>query len=374
MLGYAKTGMAKGRNEPIKHGVRWRIRWTENGERKSETYATRSDADLALRRHLVAEEERRRRLRRLVPDEDRTFAELATKWESLKKSKRSLRTDMDALRAHLLPTFGTMSLRTIDSEQCERFKAERARLKPKTLHNLLTLLVSMLRLAVDLGWLDSVPRVRKPKIVLTAASFKYFKSPEEVRRFLAAAREVSELAFMMYAVSIFTGVRLGELFALEWDCVDFDRKLITVSRSYGGPTKNERPRYVPLTDALAPLLRTWRLQAPGRLIFPTASGGMRQKSDVNFRKVFLRVLTLAGFPRGYVTPHSLRHTFASHWMMAGGDLYRLQRILGHSSQNMTLRYSHLSPDAFAGDLDRLDALAPNPGPASKVVTLLHHQR
>ena len=51
---------------------------------------------------------------------------------------------------------------------------------------------------------------------------------------------------------------------------------------------------------------------------------------------------------GFDTPgqltHILRHTFASHYMMAGGDILSLQRILGHSSITMTMRYAHLSPD------------------------------
>ena len=52
--------------------------------------------------------------------------------------------------------------------------------------------------------------------------------------------------------------------------------------------------------------------------------------------------------------HDLRHTFASHWMMSGGDLFKLQRILGHKSIEMTQRYSHLSPDAFVSDHSRVD--------------------
>ncbi len=48
--------------------------------------------------------------------------------------------------------------------------------------------------------------------------------------------------------------------------------------------------------------------------------------------------------------HILRHTFASHFMMAGGDILTLQRILGHGDIKMTMRYSHLSPDHLASAL------------------------
>ena len=63
---------------------------------------------------------------------------------------------------------------------------------------------------------------------------------------------------------------------------------------------------------------------------------------------------------GFQTPgqltHILRHTFASHYMMGGGDILSLQRILGHSSITMTMRYAHLSPDHLESAL-RLSPLA-----------------
>jgi site-specific recombinase XerD len=52
--------------------------------------------------------------------------------------------------------------------------------------------------------------------------------------------------------------------------------------------------------------------------------------------------------------HDLRHTFASHWMMAGGDLYVLKSILGHKSIVMTQRYAHLSPEFKRAAVDRMD--------------------
>lgn len=53
----------------------------------------------------------------------------------------------------------------------------------------------------------------------------------------------------------------------------------------------------------------------------------------------------------------LRHTFASHWVMTGGDLFKLQKILGHATVQMTMRYSHLVPSAFEADYGRLSKLA-----------------
>jgi integrase len=156
-------------------------------------------------------------------------------------------------------------------------------------------------------------------------------------------------------------MRAGELAALEWSDIDLDRRLIAVQRSFEGPTKSDRVRHVPILDPLLPLLRQWRLRHPGRLVFTTMAGTMFAPSARIFQEVLHRVLKAAGLPnvqrngteRPYVRFHDLRHTFASHWVARGGDLFKLQKILGHQSVQMTMRYAHLAPDAFKDDYGRL---------------------
>ena len=119
-------------------------------------------------------------------------------------------------------------------------------------------------------------------------------------------------------------------------------------------------------DALLPVLREWRLKHPGRLVFTNTAGTMFAPSARVFQEVLHRVLRAAKFPRvqrlgrvrPYVRFHDLRHTFASHWVMKGGDLFKLQKILGHQSVQMTMRYAHLAPDAFKDDYARFGAAEP----------------
>jgi site-specific recombinase XerC len=68
-----------------------------------------------------------------------------------------------------------------------------------------------------------------------------------------------------------------------------------------------------------------------------------------------------GKPRRYIVFHDLRHTFASHWVMGGGDVFKLQKILGHKDIKMTMRYAHLAPTAYAADFGRLGSEAPRAG-------------
>ena len=86
-----------------------------------------------------------------------------------------------------------------------------------------------------------------------------------------------------------------------------------------------------------------------------------------FQDVLHRVLKKMGFEeltegpktKRYITFHCLRHTFASHWMMNGGDVFKLQKILGHKSVQMTMRYAHLAPEAFASDYGRFGTAPSN---------------
>jgi integrase len=93
-------------------------------------------------------------------------------------------------------------------------------------------------------------------------------------------------------------------------------------------TKGKKNRTVPLTQALYDEL----LVQKGKAFAPCY-------------KQFYRVIRLAGIelPEGQMT-HVLRHTFASHFMMAGGNIIVLQRILGHSDIRVTMRYAHFAPD------------------------------
>jgi integrase len=267
------------------------------------------------------------------------------------------------IERHLRPSFGRLPLTSLDVSRVDAFVARRAHLSPKTVHNHLTLLISMLRLAVDLGWLRSVPRIKKPKIVLDA-DYRYLRSDQEIADFLRAAQAEDEHVYVMYSMAVYTGLRAGELAGLRWSDIDLKRRLITVRRSYTGATKSGRIRHVPILDPLLPLLRAWRLRHPGSLVFTNRDGRMQGKSARVFQEVLHRVLGRAGFEspvvsgkrRWYITFHGLRHTFASHWMMRGGDLFKLQKILGHSSIEMTMRYAHLAPDAFNADYGRFGSL------------------
>jgi integrase len=354
--------------KPIRHGQNWRIRWLDaDSKRRSEVYRTYKQAQHALHLHEVEAEEIRRGLRKAAA-EPRRFDDLCDLWtETRAKIKKSGDDDKSIIRAHLRPAFGAMWLHEITTEHTDRFWAERAHRERQTIRNQLVLLGTMLRYAKALGWIAHVPKINLPKLgQVRSRKFRWLREPQEIKKLLVAARAEGEIVYALYATAIYTGMRQGELAALRWSDIDFGRRLITVARSFDTSTKNENTWHVPILDPLMPILLRWRQLSVGKIVFPNQRGTLQSPSARIFNEVFHRVLARAEFGladrRGKLRPpftfHDLRHTFASHWVARGGDIFRLQKVLGHSSIELTERYAHLSADAFARDHGRLGGIEP----------------
>jgi len=347
--------------KPRKHGKRWRISYYDAaGTRRWESFATFKAAEKALRQRKV--EEDRRAVGQLAGvDREKTFDDLVERWEVVKAGKRSLRDDQSRIARHLRPAFGGVAVYQITAGLIADFAADlRKKKRPRTdraiststVGKVLGLLRAMLRVAHDEGWIAVVPKVRVPRE--PKRDYQWIRTSAELEAFLEAARvrgaEYPGL-FELYATAAYTGMRQGELAGLRWERVDFANRLITVAASYGEATKTDDIRYVPIFDVLLPVLKGWREQrAHDELVFVNQWGNMLSNGSKAFRVIFHETLAAAGVSR--IRFHDLRHTFASRWMLRGGDLFKLQKILGHKSMAMTLRYAHLAPKAFAGDLGR----------------------
>lgn len=340
--------------KPIKHGNNWRIRpLNHTGERQSFIFSTHTDALSYLKQYDATVERIKLGLESPSPT-PKSFHEAANEYLRLKSSqKKNPKDDKSIITKHLIPFFGKMPLSQVESF-VDEFKLNTKHLSDKTLHNILTLLITILRFSFDKRWLIQEPRIKKPK--LTSAEFSYLKTDEEIKRFLFAAKDYSSRCYYLYAAAIYTGLRAGELAALKWTDIDFTKRLIKVDKSFEDTTKNNKIRYVPILDVLLPYLIEWRKQNPdSQFIFPSTTGTILLPSAYIFQENLQRVLEIANFKplnanySHYITFHDLRHTFASHWMMNGGDIFKLQKILGHSDLKMTQLYAHLEPRVFEND-------------------------
>jgi site-specific recombinase XerD len=140
-----------------------------------------------------------------------------------------------------------------------------------------------------------------------------------------------------------TGLRLSELYGLDWENVNLARRVLTIPRP-----KNGEMRYVPLNGPALTALAA--LQERGDRIGPVmrnAEGGALASPRYWFEPAIRRA-RIRNF-----SWHCLRHTFASRLVMAGVDLRTVQELMGHKSILMTVRYSHLTPKHTLAAVERL---------------------
>lgn len=152
-----------------------------------------------------------------------------------------------------------------------------------------------------------------------------FLTQEEIKRLLSQLGSDQD-ALMVSKVCLATGARWGEAEKLT------AQQVRNGAISFSG-TKSGKNRAVPITHEFETSLQSFAgNRLDGRLFNDCYNG---------FRKAV--TATKLALPDGQLT-HVLRHTFASHFMMNGGNILALQRVLGHASLTMTMRYAHLAPD------------------------------
>jgi integrase len=155
----------------------------------------------------------------------------------------------------------------------------------------------------------------------------------------------------LFAALLYSGMRRGEALGLRWADVDLDRRIITIRRSYAAMTKSGKQRTVPIATPLVDILKAHRIADPwkGELVFPNDSGAMYSPA-AKLEHVLDAALARAGMPR--IRVHDLRHAAASFFLMNGGDVFTLRKILGPSTpQLVSDTYGDLSDSHLAGEAD-----------------------
>ena len=177
-------------------------------------------------------------------------------------------------------------------------------------------------------------------------------SPEEVTQLIDAACNLYHRTLLMTLYS--TAARRAELCRLKVQDIDSQRMMIRIHQGKGG-----RDREVPLSPKLLETLRVYfRWMQPQTFLFPGTVKGVRADVPITPNVVWLacrQAAQRAGITKR-LSPHSLRHSCASHLLEAGADLRTIQVLLGHSRLEHTLIYLHLSPKHLQAIPNPLDAL------------------
>ncbi len=287
-----------------------------------------------------------------------TVGELATYWLDHYARRRlegsSVHRYSGMLSRYLLPEFGGQKVSELCPAQVDTWLnrlATKDGLAAKTANGCLGLLRKMVNDAVHWRFLAHSPIAAVRPLKEDDRDFAFW-TVEEAESFLTHARGSEREVFYAAAIALYTGMRLGEIQALQWDCVDFAARQITVKRTYCQKeervkerTKTKKIRRVPINASLAEVLVDLKNQATTPFVW--SSFDYHHAS-----KILRRVAKAADVKQ--IRFHDLRHSFASNFVMRGGSIYKLQRLLGHTSIQMTERYSHLSPDHLANATELLD--------------------
>ena len=178
-------------------------------------------------------------------------------------------------------------------------------------------------------------------------------SQEEVTRLIDSARNLMHRAMLMTLYG--TGVRRSELCQLKVADIDSKRMVIRVRHGKGG-----RDRDVLLSNKLLETLREyWRWMKPKTYLFPGTVKGWRADVPITTRVVWMAVdeaRKRAGIEKP-VSPHTLRHSFATHMLEAGADLRTIQVLLGHAELADTAVYLHLSRRHLQAVASPIEAIA-----------------
>lgn len=221
------------------------------------------------------------------------------------------------------------------------------RLSRRTVRNHVSGLRTFFRYAMRQGWaeVDPFAGVALPR---TTRSVPLFMTEDQVDRLLAMPQELIDAEALdpvpgwrdrcILEVLYGAGLRVGELVSLRWSMVDLGTG---VARVVG---KGNKERVCPLGRVASACLATWRdrfapATDPADPVFPSSRGGPIRATEV--QRMMKHYLKAAGLPQD-LTPHKLRHSFATHLLNRGADLRLVQELLGHASLSTTQIYTHTS--------------------------------
>jgi site-specific recombinase XerD len=191
-------------------------------------------------------------------------------------------------------------------------------------------------------------------------------SPDEVQRLIAGAKNLYHRTLLLTLYG--AGLRRSEACQLKVRDIDSQRMVLRVEQGKGG-----RDREIPLSPTLLAALREYyRWMRPRTYLFPGTHHGWRADAPIT-SKVIWEAVRLATRKAGIdkrVTPHTLRHTYATHLLEAGADLRTIQLLLGHADLSHTTVYLHLSRrhlHAAPNPLEQLHVATPPVVPRSRLL-------
>lgn len=289
--------------------------------------------------------------------ENRSFADAVSAFQKtkaithLKPSTRASYTEV--LDRLLMPRFKGCDLDAITYTVAAELDADlvRSKLAPSTRRNVLVVLRSVLRSAVDMQLLERMPEL--PKLPKVGRTILRVLSSAQVDELLRVAPPASRLAFSLAA---YAGLRGGEIRGLTWNDVDLDARTLVVRRAIcrgvSAAPKSGHERRVPLAKQLVALLEEVpkEKRRSSAAAAPTTTGKIW--SEAGLHQAFHRAARRAkvvGF-----RAHDLRHYFVTELFRRGASAPAVQALAGHQDLSTTQRYAHMAQNDLRATIARLE--------------------
>jgi integrase/recombinase XerD len=225
---------------------------------------------------------------------------------------------------------------------------EERKLAPASLGPTIGALRFLYRVTLKRDWSDEdFPLPRKP------VRLPVILSLEEITTFFGSIASLKQRTILMTAYA--AGLRVSEVVHLKVTDIDSQRMMIRIRQG-----KNRKDRYVMLSPRLLEILRTyWRDAHPRDWLFPGDIPGRPISRDAV--ALACRVARQRSGIQKPITPHSLRHAFATHLLEAGTDVRRIQLLMGHRSLSTTAKYLKVATSTICATSSPFDLL-PHPEP------------
>lgn len=274
-----------------------------------------------------------------------TFNELEAEYSKWCERQRGFSKKQGFIK-QLKGKFGDLPLKCFNTMLVEQYQTERTKKgnKPASVNRIVAVLKHMFTKANEWEMVDDqvYKKVRQVKLLEANNRRLRFLSKEECKSLIDACNDHLKPIII---TALNTGMRKGEILSLKWDKnVDLRHGFILLE-----VTKNGERREIHINDTLKDVFLSLPRRIDGGHVFYDPITG---KPYQDVKRSFASALK-----RAKITDfkfHDLRHTFASHLVMAGVDITTVKELLGHKSLTMTLRYAHLAPNHKSKALDILD--------------------
>jgi len=262
------------------------------------------------------------------------------------------------LRSCLKPFFGSQRLDVISTFTVDRYKRRRldTGVSKGTVSLELATLSHLFSKAIEWKWLKSRPCKISP-LDKSIGRIIALTEDQEGALLKAASADGDPYCSLFVAFGLNTAMRHSEILHARFDHLDFEHNRLFIPEAKAGT------REQPITPELAAILKRERDMAEDQAgwIFPSPRPGASLTGHRDrMGKPFRRVVVAAGLDPKLVTPHVMRHTAITNLVKAGVDLPTIQRISGHKTLAMVMRYTHIHGDHIDRAIRTIGRAFPEP--------------